>query len=73
MFDGNPVTVSTHADLLTQFLRLDYIYAQSQVDSIYQFTVLSNENYVLTIDNVPYTFTSGVGATRDQLLLVLLI
>ena len=68
MFDGNPVTVSTHADLLTQFLRLDYIYAQSQVDSIYQFTVLSNENYVLTIDNVPYTFTSGVGATRESVI-----
>ena len=68
MFDGNPITVSTHADLLTQFLRLDYIYAQSQVDSIYQFTVLSNENYVLTIDNVPYTFTSGVGATRESVI-----
>ena len=68
MFDGNPVTVSTHADLLTQFLRLDYVYAQSQVDSIYQFTILSNENYVLTIDNVPYTFTSGVGATRESII-----
>ena len=68
MFDGNPTTVSTHADLLTQFIRLDYVYAQSQVDSIYQFTVLSNENYVLTIDNVPYTFTSGVGATRESVI-----
>lgn len=32
MFDGNPITVSTHADLLTQFTRLDYVYAQSQVN-----------------------------------------
>lgn len=68
LFDGNPVTVSTHGDLLTQFKRLDYVYAQPQVDSVYQFTVADSDNYVLTIDNVAYTYVSGVGATRETII-----
>ena len=68
LFDGNPVTVSTHGDLITQFKRLDYAYAQPQVDSVYQFTVADSDNYVLTIDNVAYTYVSGVGATRETII-----
>src|SRR5574344_1968971 len=30
IFDGEPTTISTHGDLLTQFNRFDYVYAQSQ-------------------------------------------
>lgn len=68
LYDGNPVTVSTHGDLLAQLSRLDYVYAQAQVDSLYQITVGDNTNYTINIDNVAYTYTSGVGATRDSII-----
>lgn len=68
IFDGNPTTISTHGDLLTQLNRLDYQYDVAQVDSIYQFTVADSEDYVVTIDNIDYTFTSGVGATRAEII-----
>ena len=68
IFDANPTTVSTHADLLSQLNRLDYVYAQSQVDSIYQVTVGDNTPYTITIDNIPYTFTSGTLATREEII-----
>lgn len=68
MFDQNPVSVSTHGDLLVQLTRLDYVYAVAQEDSIYQFTVADNEAYVVTIDNESFTYTSGVGSTRDSII-----
>lgn len=68
LFDANPTTISTHADLLSQLTRLDYVYAQAQLDSIYQVTVGSNTPYTITIDNIPYTFTSGTLATREQII-----
>ena len=68
LFDGNPVTVSTHGDLLAQLSRLDYVYAQAQVDSLYQITVGDNTDYTITIDNEAYTYTSGVGATRASII-----
>ena len=67
LFDGNPVTISTHGDLLAQLSRLDYVYAQAQVDSIYQITVGDTTDYIITIDNVAYTYTSGVGAIRENI------
>lgn len=68
LFDGNPVTVSTHGDLLAQLSRLDYVYAQAQVDSLYQITAGDNTDYIITIDNDDYTYTSGVGATRESII-----
>jgi hypothetical protein len=68
MFDGNPVTISTHGDLLAQLSRLDYVYAQAQVDSLYQVTVGDNTDYIITIDNIAYTYSSGVGATRASII-----
>src|SRR5574344_827601 len=68
LFDGNPVTISTHGDLLSQLTRLDYVYAQAQVDSIYQITVGDNTDYIITIDNEAYTYTSCVGATRESII-----
>ena len=68
MFDGSPVTVTTHGDLLAQFARLDYIYAKAQVDSIYQLTVGNSTDYTVTIDTTPYTFTSDVDATRENII-----
>lgn len=68
LFDDNPTTISTHADLLSQLTRLDYVYSQSQVDSVYQVTVGDNTPYTITIDNIPYTFTSGTLATREQII-----
>ena len=67
IFDGYPTTISTHGELLAQFTRLDYVYAQAQVDSIYQLTVGDTTDYVVTIDSVPFTYTSGVGATRESI------
>ena len=67
MFDGSPVTVTTHGDLLAQFARLDYVYAKAQIDSIYQLTVGNSTDYTVTIDATPYTFTSGVVATRENI------
>ena len=67
IFDGYPTTISTHGELLAQFTRLDYVYAQAQVDSIYQVTVGDTTDYVVTIDSVPFTYTSGVGATRESI------
>ena len=68
MFDGFPVTVTTHGDLLAQFARLDYVYAKAQIDSIYQLTVGNSTDYTITIDATPYTFTSGVVATRENII-----
>ena len=68
IFDGYPTTISTHGELLAQFTRLDYVYAQAQVDSIYQVTVGDSTDYVITIDSVPFTYTSGVGATRESII-----
>ena len=68
LFDGNPVTISTHGDLLAQLSRLDYVYAQAQIDSLYQVTVGDNTDYTITIDNDAYTYTSGVGATRENII-----
>ena len=67
MFDGSPITVTTHGDLLAQFARLDYVYAKAQIDSIYQVTVGNSTDYIVTIDATPYTFTSGVVATRENI------
>ena len=68
IFDGYPTTISTHGELLAQFTRLDYVYAQAQVDSIYQVTVGDTTNYVVNIDSVPFTYISGVGATREGII-----
>ena len=68
IFDGYPTTISTHGELLAQFTRLDYVYAQAQVDSIYQVTVGNTTDYVITIDSVPFTYKSGVGATRESII-----
>lgn len=68
MFDGSPVTVTTHGDLLAQLTRLDYVYAKSQIDSIYQVTVGNSTDYIVTIDATPYTFTSDVEATRENII-----
>lgn len=68
IFDGYPTTISTHGELLAQFTRLDYVYAQAQVDSIYQVTVGDTTDYVVTIDSAPFTYTSGVGATRESII-----
>ena len=68
LFDNQPATVSTHGDLLAQLTRLDYVYAQAQRDSLYQITVGDNTNYIITIDNEAYTYTSGVGATRESII-----
>ena len=67
MFDGSPITVTTHGDLLAQFTRLDYVYAKAQIDSVYQLTVGNSTDYTVTIDAIPYTFTSGVVATRENI------
>ena len=68
MFDGSPVTVSTHGDLLAQLARLDYVYAKAQIDSIYQLTVGNSTDYTVTINTTPYTFTSDVVATRENII-----
>ena len=68
MFDGSPVTVTTHGDLLAQFARLDYVYAKAQIDSIYQVTVGNSTDYIVTINATPYRFTSDVGATRENII-----
>ena len=68
MFDGSPVTVTTHGDLLAQLARLDYVYAKAQVDSIYQLTVGNSTDYTITIDTTSYTFTSDVVATRENII-----
>src|SRR5574344_502964 len=68
LFDGNPVTVSTHGDLLAQLSRLDYASAQAQVDSLYQIIVSDNTDYIITIDSIAYTYSSGVGATRESII-----
>ena len=68
IFDGEPTTVSTHGDLLAQFNRLDYVYAQSQVDSIYQVTVGDITTYTVTVNGIDVTYTSGVGATRFSII-----
>lgn len=68
MFDGSPVTVTTHGDLLAQFARLDYVYAKAQIDSIYQVTVGNSTDYTVTIDATPYTFTSDIEATRENII-----
>ena len=68
MFDGSPITVTTHGDLLAQFARLDYVYAKAQIDSIYQVTVGNSTDYTVTIDATPYTFTSDIEATRENII-----
>ena len=68
IFDGEPTTVSTHGDLLAQFNRLDYTYAQSQVDSIYQVTVGDNTTYTVTVNGIDVPYTSGVGATKISII-----
>ena len=68
MFDGSPVTVTTHGDLLAQLSRLDYVYAKAQIDSIYQLTVGNSTDYTVTIDATPYTFTSDIEATRENII-----
>ena len=68
MFDGSPVTVTTHGDLLAQLSRLDYVYAKAQIDSIYQLTVGNSTDYTVTIDATPYTFTSDLVATRENII-----
>lgn len=68
MFDGSPITVTTHGDLLAQLARLDYVYAKAQVDSIYQLTVGNSTDYIVTIDTTQYTFTSDVEATRENII-----
>lgn len=68
MFDGSPVTITTHGDLLAQLARLDYVYAKAQIDSIYQVTVGNSTDYTVTIDAIPYTFTSDVVATRENII-----
>ena len=66
MFDNVPVTISTHGDLLAQLSRLDYAYAVSQVDSVYQVNVSNNTEYTITIDNVDCIFTSPVTAATKE-------
>lgn len=68
LFDQNPVTVSTHGDLLAQLRRTDYVYDTSQVDSIYQVTVGNNTAYTVTIDNESFIFTSGTSATQATII-----
>ena len=68
MFDGSPVTVTTHGDLLAQFTRLDYVYAKAQIDSIYQVTVGNSTDYTVTINATPYIFTSDIEATRENII-----
>lgn len=68
LFDGNPVTISTHGDLLAQLTRLDYVHAQAQIVSLYQVTVGDYTNYTISIDSKPYTYTSGFNATRESII-----
>ena len=68
LFDGQPVTISTHGDLLAQLTRLDYVHAQAQIDSLYQVTVGDYTNYTISIDSEPYTYTSGFNATRESII-----
>ena len=69
MFDNVPVTISTHGDLLAQLSRLDYAYAVSQVDSVYQVNVSNNTEYIITIDNVECKFTSPDTATTKEIII----
>ena len=68
LFDGHPVTISTHGDLLAQLTRLDYVHAQAQIDSLYQVTVGDYTNYTINIDSEPYIYTSGFNATRESII-----
>ena len=69
IFDNVPVTISTHGDLLAQLSRLDYTYAVSQVDSIYQVNVRNSTEYIITIDNVECKYSSPETATTKEVIL----
>lgn len=67
IFDNAPTTVSTHADLLAQLSRLDYVTAIAQVDTINTFVAANATSYIVTINGVPITYVSDADATVAEI------
>jgi len=65
--DNNPTSVSNSDGLLVQFNRTDVVNAVAQEDLIYSFDIIDNNLYTVTIDNIGYTYTTGVGATKGEI------
>jgi len=72
-FDATPVTISTHADLLSQFNKVDIVTALAQVDTISSITPVNNATYTVSINNVDYSYTAGVGVTVSDIITGLLL
>ena len=66
--DNNPTDVSNSDGLLVQFNRTDVVAAVAQEDLIYSFTVVDSTLYTVTIDNIDYTYTTGAGATKGEII-----
>jgi len=65
--DNNPTVVSNSDGLLVQLNRTDVVDAVAQEDLIYSFDIIDNNLYTVTIDNTDYTYTTGVGATKGEI------
>ena len=67
LVDNNPTVVTNAAGLLVQLNRTDVVAAVAQESSIYSFNVFDDTSYVVTIDNIDYTYTTGTGATQGEI------
>jgi len=67
MFDGNPVSISTHADLLTQINRYDTVDPVVQEDVIGSVIAVDSTLYRITIDGVNFDYTSDADATTPEI------
>ena len=65
--DNNPTVITNAAGLLVQLNRTDVVNAVAQESSIYSFNIFDSTSYVVTIDNIDYTYTTGVGATQGEI------
>jgi len=65
--DNNPTVITNAAGLLVQLNRTDVVNAVAQESSVYSFNVFDSTSYVVTIDNIDYTYTTGVGSTQGEI------
>ena len=65
--DNNPTVITNSDGLLVQLSRTDVVDAVAQENVIYSFDVLDSTTYMVEIDNIDYTYTTGTGATRGEI------
>ena len=65
--DNNPTVITNSDGLLVQLSRTDVVDAVAQENVIYAFDVFDATTYTVEIDNIDYTYTTGAGATRGEI------